>query len=151
MSRAFTKEDDQGAAPLTRAPPQVAAGEKRYVTPEGHRALEQELHTLLTDSPASPRIALLRSTLSVLTVLAPPKDAECRVVFGSWVTLQEADGEPRRYRIVGPDEADARTGLLSVDAPLARALMGKEPGDSVELMRPRGRTELTILEVAWQP
>ena len=56
-----------------------------------------------------------------------------RVHFGAWVTVERDEGSPVEYRIVGPDEADAAHGLISLDSPLARALLGKSPGDEIQL------------------
>jgi transcription elongation factor GreB len=55
------------------------------------------------------------------------------------------------YRIVGPDEADVKAGRLSVESPLARALLGKEVGESVQVERPRGAMEYTVTQVAYSP
>ena len=72
-----------------------------------------------------------------------------RAYFGAWVTVEDDDGEERTYRLVGPDEFDVARGLLSVDAPLGRALLGKREGDVARVQRPAGVVELTVLEVRW--
>jgi transcription elongation factor GreB len=69
------------------------------------------------------------------------------VAFATWVTVEEADGAQRTWRIVGPDEADARRGLISVDAPVARALLGRAVGEVVEVERPGGPATLAVVEV----
>ena len=76
----------------------------------------------------------------------PRKDDE-RVYFGAWVTIEDEDGEQQRYRLVGPDEFDATAGLISVDSPVGRALMGQRLGDEVVVRRPKGETVYEILEI----
>ncbi len=73
-----------------------------------------------------------------------------RVVFGVTVELtDEDDGENKVYRIVGEDEADARAGLLSYSSPIARALIGKEVGDIVEVRTPGGDRSYEIAKVQY--
>jgi transcription elongation factor GreB len=62
----------------------------------------------------------------------PPSDP-ARVFFGAWVELERSDGAVLRYRIVGPDEFDMAEGYISMDAPLARALLGKKLDDEIAL------------------
>ncbi|MGZ3461601.1 MAG: GreA/GreB family elongation factor, partial [Archangium sp.] len=73
------------------------------------------------------------------------------VYFGAWVMLEDEEGEETAYRIVGPDEADVKAGRLSVESPLARALLGKELGESVRVERPRGAIEYTLTRVSYRP
>ena len=93
--------------------------------------------------------AALAATLAELTVVAPDPAQAGRAFFGAWVTLEDEDGGRARYRIVGPDEADAKAGLISVDAPLARALLGKSAGDEAVVERPRGATGYTVISVEY--
>ncbi|MGD2083718.1 MAG: transcription elongation factor GreA [Chromatiales bacterium] len=73
-----------------------------------------------------------------------------KVVFGATVEVEDLDsGEEHTYQIVGEDEADIKHGLLSVSSPIARALIGKEGGDSVQVQTPRGTRELEIVEVRY--
>ena len=76
----------------------------------------------------------------------PPDDG--RVWFGSWVTLEDESGARVTYRIVGPDETDAERGFISVESPVAKALLKKEEGDEVEVTRPKGTTLYEIVRVA---
>ena len=72
------------------------------------------------------RVRFLRQRLDgMLVVEQPPSDSR-RVFFGAWVELEDAQGDLHRHRIVGPDEFDQAEGYISMDAPLAKALMGKE-------------------------
>jgi len=71
-----------------------------------------------------------------------------KVVFGSTVELAPVDGGPElRYQIVGDDEADIRQGLVSINSPIARALIGRSPGDEVEVAAPGGARGFEILAV----
>jgi transcription elongation factor GreA len=86
------------------------------------------------------RIMEIESKLAAAQVIDPAQlDAEGRVVFGATVELEEEDsGERVRYQIVGEDEADLKQGLINVSSPIARALIGKEPGDTAEVQAPGG-------------
>lgn len=140
MSKAFTKDDALPEPPLARAPPRLAPGETRYVTTDGLRALREEAAAL---DPQSARAQLLLATIATLTVASPPEDG--RALFGSRVTLEDEEGAVREYRLVGPDEADAKAGLLSVESPLARALLGKREGETVVVELPRGTAGYTLV------
>lgn len=167
MSKAFTSEETPDLGPVVRPPPRLAPGEVRYVTPEGQASLRETLARLRAERGAAAalpdaerpgrlaeldaRAAALDATLGALTVLGPDAAPEGQAAFGTWVTVVEEDGRCATWRIVGPDESDARRGLVSVDAPLARALLGRRAGDEVELRRPGGEVELRIVEVRKAP
>ena len=71
-----------------------------------------------------------------------------KVVFGSTVELAPVDGGPEvSYQIVGDDEADIRRGLISINSPIARALIGRAPGDEVEVAAPGGTRSFEVLAV----
>ena len=95
------------------------------------------------------RLRFLSERMDALTVVAPTARADGRAYFGAWVTVEHEDGEERRYRLVGPDESDAARGLVSVDAPLGRALLGKREGDTARVQRPAGTVEITVVEICW--
>jgi transcription elongation factor GreB len=95
------------------------------------------------------RLRFLSQRMDALTVVEPKPHAAGRAFFGAWVTIEDEDGEALRYRLVGPDEFDVAAGLISVDAPLGRALLGKKEGDVVTVQRPAGPLELTVIEVSW--
>ena len=95
------------------------------------------------------RLRFLSERLDELTVLEPLPDPRGRAYFGAWVTVEDSDGQERRFRLVGPDEFDVAAGLISVDAPLGRALLGRREGDAVMVERPAGKAELTVLRVGW--
>jgi transcription elongation factor GreB len=77
------------------------------------------------------RVRFLRRRLDGMVVVDQPPSDPARVFFGAWVELERADGAELRYRIVGPDEFDMADGYISMDAPLARALLGKRLDDEV--------------------
>lgn len=163
MSKAFTSEETPDEPAPVRPPPRLAPGEIRYVTPEGQAALRAELVRLAearTAAAALPeaeraarraeldrRTAVVEATLSTLTVLGPESAPEGRVGFGTWVTVEDGAGRRTTWRIVGPDEADPRRGLLSALSPVAGALLGLEAGDEVEVERPGGTAAYTVVAV----
>jgi transcription elongation factor GreB len=95
------------------------------------------------------RLRFLSERLDELTVLEPKPHPSGRAYFGAWVRIEDEGGAERAYRLVGPDEADAPQGHISVEAPLGRALLGKAPGDVVRVERPAGDIELTVVDVRW--
>ncbi|MFH4355032.1 MAG: transcription elongation factor GreA [Neisseriaceae bacterium] len=98
------------------------------------------------------KIQELEYKLSVAQII-DPKDinTEGKIIFGATVTIENLDTEEEvTYQIVGVDEADIRQGKLSVLSPIARALIGKEEGDIVELETPSGKKELEILKVEYK-
>ena len=77
-------------------------------------------------------------------------DANGRVVFGATVHLVDVEsGESTKYQIVGEDESDIKDGLLSISSPIARALIGKEEGDTAEVVTPSGRRTYEISRVEY--
>ena len=95
------------------------------------------------------RLRFLSQRLDALTVIDPKPHPAGRAFFGAWVTVEHEDGGERTYRLVGPDEFDAAQGLISVEAPLGRALLGKREGDTAVVQRPAGAAELTVVEISW--
>jgi transcription elongation factor GreA len=72
-----------------------------------------------------------------------------KVVFGATVKVADSDGKESRWQIVGDFEADSKSGLISINSPIARALIGKKEGDVVEVTAPGGTRELEILGVEY--
>jgi transcription elongation factor GreB len=96
------------------------------------------------------RIRYLSKRLDVIQVvdrIPPQKD---KVFFGSFVTLREENGDVVRYRIVGADEIDPALGYISVDSPMARALLGKCCDDDVLVLLPDRKAEFTVLEISYR-
>jgi transcription elongation factor GreA len=95
------------------------------------------------------RIKELEGILSLAEVIDPAR-LSGPIKFGATVTLEDEDtGETRTYQIVGEPEADLERGRLNVRSPLARALIGKDEGDSVEVVTPGGRRGYDILSVRY--
>ena len=95
------------------------------------------------------RVRFLRKRLDGMTVVDKPPSDRKRVFFGAWVTLEDAEGKESVYRIVGPDEFDMADGYISMDAPLARALMRKSLDDEVTVELPGGARTLVIVDVRY--
>ncbi len=96
------------------------------------------------------RVMELEDKLARAEVIDPTAQGGSRIVFGARVRLvDEETDEEVGYRIVGADESDIAKGRLSVTSPLARALIGKEAGDSVEVTTPGGVRHFEILEVRY--
>lgn len=97
------------------------------------------------------RIQDIEAKLSNAQIIDPTKvNANGKVVFGATIDLADADsGEEMTYQIVGDDESDIKTGRISVNSPIARALIGKEEGDVAEVRAPGGVRELEIVEVKY--
>ena len=97
------------------------------------------------------RIAEVESKLANAQVIDPSEvDADGRVVFGATVDIEDAEsGERSTYQIVGDDEADIKENKISINSPIARALIGKTEGDSVEVQAPGGVRRYEILAVRY--
>ena len=93
------------------------------------------------------RLTYLGKRLTVLTRVEGPPPDDGRVYFGCWAKLADEDGEEVTYRIVGADETDAERGYISVDSPVAKALLRREVGDEVVVRRPAGEMLYEILDV----
>ena len=97
------------------------------------------------------RIAEIEGKLSIAKVIDPSTlDAGGKVVFGSTVDLEDEDAGNRvTYQIVGEDEADLKLGRINISSPIARALIGKEEGDSVEVVAPGGTKHYEVVAVRY--
>jgi transcription elongation factor GreA len=97
------------------------------------------------------RISELEAKLANVQIINPAlHDADGRCVFGATVDLEDMkSGEVVTYQIVGDDEGDIKQGKVSIGSPLARALIGKYPGDVAEVQAPGGVREYEILDVRY--
>jgi transcription elongation factor GreA len=97
------------------------------------------------------RIQDIEGKLSAAQIIDPSSlDAGGKVVFGSTVELEdEKTGDAVKYQIVGEDEADLKLGLINVSSPIARALIGKEEGDTAEVQAPGGIKRYEIVRVSY--
>lgn len=96
------------------------------------------------------RLKYLTRRLEDVKIIVPRSSGDGKVYFGVWVELAGDDGEMRRYRIVGADEADSTHGWISVDSPVARALLGRATGELVKVRLPAGEIEYEIVSVAYR-
>lgn len=96
------------------------------------------------------RVRFLRQRLDGMTVVSTAPTDRSRVFFGAWVTLEDDAGVQTRYRIVGPDEFDAKRGWISMDAPLGRALLRKRIDDAVRVEVPGGTNTFVITAVSYE-
>jgi transcription elongation factor GreA len=96
------------------------------------------------------RIAELEDHIARAEVIDPKNNVGDTVKFGAHVTLEDTDsGETKKYRIVGPDEADLKKGTISATSPVARALIGKRVGDEVTVKAPGGERVYELKKIAW--
>ena len=163
VSRAFTKEDrEEMPFVAPRAP--LPDGVTNYVTARGFELLRAERIALEAARPDSAepngaaalaahhaRLGALDARIASAKVLDPATLPQDEVRFSACVTLREAEGRERRYRIVGVDEADAPAGRIAFTAPLARELIGKRLGDLVPLRSPQGETEYEVISIDYSP
>ncbi len=150
----------------------------RYITPEGEKALREELHQLWkVERPQvtsavheaakngdrsengdyiygkrrlreiDSRVRFLNKRLDELEIVTRTPDDTNRIFFGAWVTLEDEDGEEKRWRIVGPDEFELSDGKLSMDSPMARSLLGKRVDDEVVVHSPSGERRYYVVEI----
>lgn len=158
-----------------RPPPPTSSP---YITPQGFVVLEQELKDLwprrrevvaaLSAAAAEGdrsenaeyiyrkkelagldrRIRYLQKRLPVLTVVRDlPKPGA--IYFGAVVELEDELGAVHTYRIVGADETDAKTGAISMDSPLARAMLGKRIDDELVVVAPEKTVTMTVLSIRY--
>ena len=96
------------------------------------------------------RVRFLTKRLNELIVVDRPPDDTSKVFFGAWVELEDSDGNLFRYRIVGPDEFDPKRGFISIDSPMAKALLRKTEGEEVVVSRPHGTDAFVVISVGYE-
>lgn len=151
----------------------------RYITRQGYQSLEQELRQLwnkrkgVTEALAAAaaegdrsenaeyiyrkkelrgidrRIHYLQKRLPVLKVVNQAPTDQDRIYFGAWVTLENAEGEEVTYRIIGADEIDPAKQYISLDSPLARALLKKTFDDEIVITIADRPVRYTVLDIAY--
>lgn len=97
------------------------------------------------------RVRFLTKRLEEVTVVDRVPDDRDRVYFGAWVTIEDEDGNTQTYRIVGPDEFNVKEGLISMDSPVARALLGKRLDDAVDIRIEERWVTYYVLEIRYEP
>jgi transcription elongation factor GreB len=163
MSRAFTKEE-RVEVPFVPPRAPLPEGTPNYVTRRGLELLRAERAALEAARPdpdgsnGSAAIAAHHARLGALDariagaqLLDPATLPHDEVRFSAAVTLRDENGRERRYRIVGVDEADAKSGRIAFTAPLASELIGKRVGDEVTLRSPQGELDCEIIEIDYSP
>jgi transcription elongation factor GreB len=97
------------------------------------------------------RIEYLTKRIDKLTVVTEvPPEGTTKIFFGAFVDVEDGEGKVSCYRIVGADESDADRGYISIDSPVARALLGRKIGDEVMVRRPKGEVTFGILKVRYR-
>ena len=95
------------------------------------------------------RLRYLQKRLPDLTIVDNIPQNQQQVFFGAWVRLEDEQGHEFIYRIVGPDEFDVDPRYISLDAPMARALLKKKLDEEVVVITPSGRKNYSIIEVSY--
>ncbi len=96
------------------------------------------------------RVRHLRKRLEGMVVVGRPPDDRTRVFFGAWVRIEDEEGVEIEVRIVGPDEIDPARNYVSMDSPLARALMGRSMDDEVGVEVPGGRRLWVVTAIRYE-
>lgn len=96
------------------------------------------------------RVRFLSKRLEALTVVDRLPEDQSRVFFGAWVTLEDEDGNEQIWQVVGPDEFDVSQQKLSMDSPLAKAMLRKTLDDEIVLKKPEGEKTYYITAIAYR-
>lgn len=96
------------------------------------------------------RVRFLSKRLEALRVVYPSPQQEGRVFFGAWVTVEDDSGSEHEWRLVGADELDPAKSYISIDAPVARALLGKAVDDEVTVTTPSGSQTYYIVAIRYR-
>ena len=96
------------------------------------------------------RLRFLSKRLEEVKIVNEPPTDPRRIFFGGYVTVEDEDGNEKTYRIVGADESDLEKGYISLDSPVARALLGKREGDEVTIKVPKGEVVYTVVGVEYR-
>lgn len=94
------------------------------------------------------RLKFLGKRLQVLTLVDPQEAPTDRVYFGHWVSLEDEAGKRSCYQIVGPDETEVGGERISVEGPLAKALLKRQVGDEITVQRPKGEITFVIQSIS---
>jgi len=95
------------------------------------------------------RIRFLSKRLSELIVVDRMPDDTSKVFFGAWVEIEDTAGNVYKYRIVGPDEFDPDKNFISIDSPMAKALLRMTEGDEVVVSRPNGTVKFVVTSISY--
>lgn len=95
------------------------------------------------------RVRYLSKRLEEMTVVSEPPSDQNKIYFGATITLEDQDQKVFTYKIVGPDELDPQKGHISIDAPLGRALLGKEVDSEIEIDSPQGHKVYYVVAIKY--
>ncbi len=95
------------------------------------------------------RVRFLTKRLDALTIVEPSPMQEGKVFFGAWIKLENEDGDQQIYRIVGADEFDPKKNYISINSPVARALIGHKEGDEISVITPNGKAFYDIIDISY--
>jgi transcription elongation factor GreB len=95
------------------------------------------------------RIRFLAKRLGELIVVDRVPDDTSKVFFGAWVEIEDPDGNVYKYRIVGPDEFDPDKNFISIDSPMAKALLRRTEGDEVVVSRPNDTVKFVVTSIRY--
>jgi transcription elongation factor GreB len=95
------------------------------------------------------RVRFLSKRLNELKVVDRTPEDNSKIYFGAWVELEDEEGKVYKYRIVGPDESDAEKGFISIDSPMAKALMRRSGGDEIIVKRPNGTAQFVVTGISY--
>ena len=149
-----------------------------YITPEGEKALRDELHYLWkVERPKTTsivheaakngdrsengdyiygkkrlreidkKVSFITKRLEELIIISTKPKNKNKIYFGAWVTFSDENDHIKKYRIVGPDEFDLNKQKISIDSPLAKALIGKEVNDEIIFKAPSGKQKVVITSI----
>ena len=96
------------------------------------------------------RVRFLSKRLDELTVVSRPPSEADRIFFGAWVTLENEEGETFRYRLVGPDEFDVDPAYISIDSPMARALLKKQVDDEISIDQGERTNTYSVIDIEYE-
>lgn len=97
------------------------------------------------------RVRFLSKRLDDMVAVDGIPNDQKRVFFGAWVELEDDEGNLKQFRIVGPDEFDVKKGFISMDSPLAQALLNKKEGEDIAVQGPKGIMEHYLNRVQYAP
>ena len=166
VNKAFTKEDETSVPEMVPPRAPLPAGTPNYVTARGLEKLKTELRDLDDERArldrAAPqadraravahlaaRRAALEDRLVGATLVDVAKQPRDEVRFGASVVVRTATGAEHTYQIVGVDEADPTAGLVAFASPIARSLLGRRVGESVNVRTPRGEEEIEVIRIVY--
>lgn len=169
MSRAFVKEDDTGSVPPPLIPPRpfLPKGVSNYVTPEGLKLLKEEMQELEKERSKietikedvlersrqmtiiNGRISLLQERINGAKIIDPANQPKNEIRFGAEVILSSENGEEKKFRITGVDEAARNSCCVAFIAPIAKAVIGKKKGEKITIKLDKGTENFKVDSITY--